>query len=118
MGADAIELSISAPIGTRYRSFCTYPDHTAKIVGATVKAVDIPVLVKLSYEASFFPEMLQMIYDTGAQIVTAIDALKGLNGVDVENSRTWMPTYGGLFGGKYSPDFPCYYGDAETVYSF
>jgi len=95
MGADAIELSLSAPIGTRYRSFFTQPDHTAKIVETAVKAVDLPILVKLPYEASYFPEMLQAAYDAGAQVVTAIDALKGLNGVDVENHQTWMPTFGG-----------------------
>lgn len=95
MGADAIELRLSAPIGTRYRTFLTCPEYMASIVEATVKAVDIPVMVKLPCEAGFFPEILQMIYDAGVQIVTAIDALKGLNGVDVENRQTWMPTYGG-----------------------
>lgn len=95
MGADAIELSLSAPIGTRYRSFFTHLDHTARLVEAAVKAVDLPVLVKLPYEASYFPEMLQTAYDAGAKIVTAIDALKGLSGVDVENRQTWMPAFGG-----------------------
>lgn len=95
MGADAIELSLSAPIGTRYRSFCTYPERTAKIVDAAVKALDLPVFVKLPYEASYFSELLQTIYDAGAQVVTAIDSLKALSGVDLENHQTWMPTFGG-----------------------
>lgn len=93
IGADAIELSLSAPIGAR--SLLTFPEQMASIVEATVEAVCLPVLVKLPYESGFFPEMLQMLYDSGARIVTAIDALRGLNGVDVERRQTWMPTYGG-----------------------
>ncbi|MEA4969100.1 MAG: hypothetical protein VB051_01065 [Candidatus Pelethousia sp.] len=95
MGADAIELSLSAPVGTRYRSYSTYPERTANIVEAAVKAADLPVFVKLPYEACFFPEMLQTIYDAGAKAVTAIDCLKGLSGVDLENRQTFMPTFGG-----------------------
>lgn len=95
MGADAIELSPSAPIGMRYRSFSTYPERTAKIVEAAVKAADLPVFIKLPYEASYFPGMLQSVYDAGAKAVAAIDALKGLNGVDLENRQTYMPTFGG-----------------------
>lgn len=95
MGADAIELSLSAPVGTRYRSFSTYPERTAKIVEAAVKGADLPVFVKLPYEACLFPEMLQTVYDAGAKAVTAIDCLKGLSGVDLENHQTWMPTFGG-----------------------
>ncbi len=103
MGADAIELNLSAPVGMRYRSFSTYPERVSKFVEAAVKAADLPVFVKLPYEASYFPDMLQSIYDTGATAVTAIDALKCLSGVDVESRQTWMPTFGGYSADNIRP---------------
>jgi dihydroorotate dehydrogenase/NAD-dependent dihydropyrimidine dehydrogenase PreA subunit len=103
MGADAIELSLSAPVGMRYRSFSTYPERTAKVVEAAVKAADLPVFIKLPYEASYFPGMLQSLYDAGAKAVTAIDALKSLNGVDLENRQTYMPTFGGYSANNIRP---------------
>ena len=103
LGADAVELSLYAPIGSRNQTMCTTPQHIANVISEVVREVDIPVLVKLPYEISFFPEMLQAIYDAGARVVSAIDALRGLSGVDLENARTWMPTYGGLTGEAIRP---------------
>lgn len=68
-----------------------------------VKAVSIPVLVKLSYEASSSPEFTNSIYQAGVQTVSAIDALKGLSGVDIEHERAMMPTYGGYSGAHIRP---------------
>lgn len=98
LGADAVELSLYAPIGSRNQAMCTTPDHIANVIREIVREVDIPVLIKLPYEISFFPEMLQAIYDAGARVVSAIDALRGLSGVNLETARTWMPTYGGYTG--------------------
>ncbi len=98
LGADAVELSLYAPIGSRNQTMCTTPDHIANVIREIVREVDIPVLIKLPYEISFFPEMLQAIYDAGARVVSAIDALRGLSGVDLETMRTPMPTYGGYTG--------------------
>lgn len=98
LGADAVELSLYAPIGSRNQTMCTTPQHIANVISETVREVDIPVLIKLPYEISFFPDMLQAIYDAGARVVSAIDALRGLSGVDLSNARTWMPTYGGYTG--------------------
>ena len=53
MGADAIEVSVSAPLGTRM-DVGTVPREIFDFVSAVTEAVDIPVSVKLSYEASNF----------------------------------------------------------------
>ena len=103
LGADAVELSLYAPIGSRNQSMCTTPEHIAKIIRETVNEVDIPVLIKVPYEISFFPEMLQAIYDAGARTVSAIDALRGISGVDLETATPRMPTYGGYSGEPIRP---------------
>lgn len=103
MGADAIEISISAPIGSR-NQFLTKPSSDIRaFVGAAVDAVKIPVMVKLSYEAASSPEFLRDLEKAGARAVSAIDALKGLAGVDIEGKKTLMPTYGGYTGQHIKP---------------
>ena len=102
MGADAIELSISAPIGSRNR-FLSQVSDIYEYALACVGAVNIPVMVKLSYEASCSPWFLRELEQAGVQAVSAIDALKGLAGVDIETGKTRMPTYGGYTGSHIHP---------------
>ena len=90
LGADAIELSISAPIGTRSTRFGRFQEQIGGYVRAVVEAVDLPVMVKLSYDAS-------------AQAISAIDSLKGLAGVDIEHGMPLMPTCGGYSGANLRP---------------
>ena len=103
MGADAIEISISAPIGSRNESVCNHSSDIHAFVRAAVDAVSIPVMVKLSYEAAVSPAFLHSIERAGARAVSAIDALKGLRGVDIENKKTEMLTYGGYTGRNIRP---------------
>lgn len=103
MGADAIEISISAPIGSRNLRMLRHSCDIQEFMGAAVKAVDIPVMVKLSYEAASSPNFLRELELSGIRAVSAIDALKGLAGVDIENQRSLMPTYGGYTGQHIRP---------------
>lgn len=98
MGADAIEISISAPLGTRNHPVSSYPHEIYDYVSAVVKAVDIPVMVKLSYEAANSSGFTASLERAGIDGVTAIDSLKGLKGIDLESCRAKMPTYGGYSG--------------------
>ena len=97
MGADAVEVSLSAPLGTRM-DVGTVPREIFGFISAVTEAVDIPVSVKLSYEASNFNGFTSSLEEAGVSGVTAIDALKGLMGVDLEHHRALMPTYGGYSG--------------------
>lgn len=97
MGADAIEVSLSAPLGTRM-DVGTVPREISDFVSAVTKTVDLPVSIKLSYEASNFNGFTSSLEEAGVAGVTAIDALKGLMGVDLEHHRALMPTYGGYSG--------------------
>ena len=98
MGADAIEVSVSAPLGTTAWTWAPVPREIFDFVSAVTEAVDIPVSVKLSYEASNFSGFTSSLKEAGIAGVTAIDALKGLMGVDLEHHRALMPTYGGYSG--------------------
>lgn len=103
MGADAVEISISAPIGTRNESVCNHSSDIYAFVRAAVEAVEIPVMVKLSYEAAVSPAFLRAIQQAGAKAVSAIDAIKGLRGVDIETQKAEMVTYGGYTGRNIRP---------------
>jgi len=103
MGADAIEISISAPIGSRNESICNHSSDIHAFVRSAVEAVSIPVMVKLSYEAAVSPAFLQAIERAGAKAVSAIDAVKGLRGVDIESRKAEMLTYGGYTGRNIRP---------------
>ena len=102
MGADAIEVSISAPLGTRLEAG-TVPREIYDCLSAVTSTVDIPVSVKLSYEASNFSGFTSSLERAGVAGVSAIDALKGLMGVDLEHCRALMPTYGGYSGKNIRP---------------
>lgn len=97
MGADAIEISLSAPIGTRME-MGSVPQEIYDFAAAVTSTVDIPVSVKLAYEASGFSAFTASLKRAGVAGVTAIDALKGLMGVDLERRRALMPTCGGYSG--------------------
>lgn len=103
MGAHAVEISISAPIGTRTPARSSDPDQVREFVRAAALAVDVPVMVKLSYEAASSPAFLQAIREAGAAGVSAIDALRGIQGVDLDARRPRMPTYGGYSGPSIRP---------------
>lgn len=103
MGADAVEVSISAPLGTRNETINSYPQEICSYLRAAVEAVDIPVIVKLSYEAAGSRSFLAALTRAGVAGVTAMDSLKGLRGVDLETCRARMPTYGGYSGAAIHP---------------
>jgi dihydroorotate dehydrogenase (fumarate) len=103
MGADAIEISISAPIGTKSDRLTYYPDYIEEYVKSVVNIVDIPVMVKLSYNTSLYSKVIRSIENAGAIAISAIDSLKSLQGVNIETQESIMPTYGGYTGEHIRP---------------
>ncbi len=103
MGADAIEISIAAPVGSRNQLVMKPSEDIHQFIGAAVAAVSIPVMVKLSYESAVSPNFLWELKQAGVQAVSAIDALKGLSGVDLETGRSLMPSYGGYTSSSIKP---------------
>ena len=101
-GADAIEVSLSPPI--RNRAFSTEPSRVSGLLRAAVEAAKgVPVIAKLSYEACHSLAYTRGVQEAGVHIVSAIDGLKGLIGVDIERRVSIMPTYGGYNGSGIRP---------------
>ncbi|MGI6616579.1 MAG: 4Fe-4S binding protein [Saccharofermentanales bacterium] len=103
MGADALEISLSAPIGSRNKLISYHSPDTEDFIHALVDTVNIPVMAKLSYESASSPDFLKELENAGVSAFSAIDALKGLSGVDIERKRLLMPTYGGYTGANIRP---------------
>jgi dihydroorotate dehydrogenase/Pyruvate/2-oxoacid:ferredoxin oxidoreductase delta subunit len=103
MGADAIELSLASPIGARNRMIVDKSSIVSEFAQAAVRAVSIPVFVKLSYEAGNTTALTDSIYEAGVKVVSAIDGLRGMMDIDVENQTAKMPTYGGYTGANIRP---------------
>jgi len=103
MGADAIEISLFSPIGTRNRMIIDQPEAVSQFVKAAVTSVNIPIFVKLSYEICNVPTITKSIYDAGVHVVSAIDGFKGIMDVDIESNTVEMPTCGGLTGDLIRP---------------
>jgi len=103
MGADALEISLSAPIGSRNKLIGYHSPDTEDFIRALVDTVDIPVMAKLSYESASSPYFIKELENAGVSAFSAIDALKGLLGVDLEKKRVLMPTYGGYTGTNIRP---------------
>lgn len=103
MGADAIEISISAPIGTKSEKLTNYPNFIGESVKAVVDAVNIPVMVKLAYNSILYTHVVKSIEKAGAKGITGIDSLKALQGVDISKQKSIMPAYGGYTGENIRP---------------
>lgn len=102
MGADAVEISMAPPI--RARGTGMVPKIIKDCLRAAVTAADgVPVIAKISYEACHSPEIMRSVREAGVQIVTAINGLKGLIGIDIERQRSLMPTFGGFNGVSIHP---------------
>lgn len=103
MGADAIEVTLSAPVGIRNRTGNSTPQEIQDCVQAAVEATEIPVIVKLAYESANSPVYLEALERAGARGITAINTIKGLKGIDLENHRAYMSTFGGYSGAPIHP---------------
>lgn len=103
MGVDAIEVTLSAPVGIRNLTSNSNPQEIHDYVRAAVEATEIPVFVKLSYEAAMSRAVIEALEQAGAHGVTAINSMKGLKGVDLETHRVYMSSYAGYSGEPIKP---------------
>ena len=103
MGCDAIEITLSAPVGILNRTRNSTPQEIHDCVRATVGATEIPVYVKLSYDAANSRAYLEALEQAGAHGLTAINSLKGVKGIDLERGCAYMATYGGYSGAPIRP---------------
>ncbi len=102
-GADAIELSISSPLGESLEVAASSPDKVFEMTQAVVQNVKIPVMVKLSQNATNLSRVAKAVKKAGGAGVSAINTIRCILGIDVETMRPMLPTYGGYSGAPVRP---------------
>jgi len=102
-GADAIELGVAAPHGEGLEVLSSDPDRMYGLAAATVDAVELPVIVKMSPNVTNLSKLALAVERSGASAISAIDTVRSIIGVDLETGRALLPTYGGYSGAAVRP---------------
>lgn len=97
-GADAIEISVSNPMGESLEVVASHADVVYEMTKEVVNAVKLPVLVKLSQNTTNISKVAKAAKMAGGSCVSAINAVRGILGVDIENAVPTLSTYGGISG--------------------
>ena len=102
-GADGIELGISTPMGEALEVVASDPDEVYNMTRCVVENVKIPVMVKLSQNASNISRVAKEVKRAGGAGVSAINAIRCILGVDIESREPLLSTYGGYSGAPIKP---------------
>ncbi|WP_037372921.1 4Fe-4S binding protein [Anaerovorax odorimutans] len=97
-GADAIELSISSPMGESLEVVASNADRVYQMTKEVVENIKIPVMVKLSQNATNISKVAKTVKKAGGSGVSAINTIRCILGVDIETMKPMLPTYGGYSG--------------------
>lgn len=102
-GADAIEVSLSSPLGEGLQVLCSDYNFVYDIVKDVVNHVNIPVMVKLSPHVNNISEAAKAAKEAGANGISAINTIRCILGVNIEKGIPLLPTYGGYSGAPIRP---------------
>lgn len=102
-GADAIEISLSSPLGEGVEVACSDQNFVYDIVKHVVENVKIPVMVKLSQHVNNISEVSKAAKNAGASAISAINTIRCILGVNIEKGVPLLPTYGGYSGAPIRP---------------
>ncbi|MBO4401268.1 MAG: dihydroorotate dehydrogenase [Selenomonadaceae bacterium] len=95
-GVAALELNISCPnVKDGGIIFGTSPKAAAEVTAAAKKNTGKPVIVKLSPNVTDITEIARAVESAGADCVSLINTLMGME----INVNTWKPTLGNITGG-------------------
>ena len=95
-GVAAIELNISCPnVKDGGIIFGTNPKAAAEVTAAAERNTSKPVIVKLSPNVTDITEIARAVEDAGADCISLINTLMGME----INIHTWKPTLGNITGG-------------------
>lgn len=97
-GADAIEISVSNPMGEGLEVVASHANVVYEMTKEVVAAVKLPVMVKLSQNTTNISKVAKAVKAAGGSCVSAINAVRGILGVDIENAQPTLSTYGGISG--------------------
>jgi dihydroorotate dehydrogenase (NAD+) catalytic subunit len=99
-GVSALEVNISCPnVKSGGMHFGMIPKMAAEVTRATRNATRLPVIVKLSPEASNIVDVAKAVTDAGADALSLINTIRGMS-IDINTRR---PRLGNLIGGLSGP---------------
>ena len=102
-GADAIELGISSPMGESLEVVASDAERVYSMTKEVVQNIKIPVMVKLSQNATNLSKVAKAVKSAGGAGVSAINTVRCILGVDVETAEPSLSTYGGYSGAPIRP---------------
>ena len=97
-GCSAIELSVSNPAMEALEVVASHDDVIYDMTREVVSAVDVPVLVKLSQNTTNISKVAKAVKAAEGAGVSAINTVRGIIGVDLDNAVPALNTYGGISG--------------------
>ncbi len=102
-GADAIEISVSNPMWEALEVMASDAEVVYNITKEVVSNVKIPVMVKLSQNTTNIASVARAVKRAGGSGVSAINTIRCILSVDIENRRPSLATYGGYSGAPIRP---------------
>lgn len=103
-GVAAIEVNLSCPnVEHRGLVFALDPAASAELIQAVARVTDVPVLAKLSADASDVVEVASAVVEAGADGLTLINTILGMAIDPVTGRAELANTYGGLSGPAIRP---------------
>ena len=102
-GADAIELGISSPMGEALEVVASNSDRVFSMTKEVVQSVKIPVMVKLSQNATNISKVAKAVKSAGGAGVSAINTVRCILGVNIDTAEPTLSTYGGYSGSPIRP---------------
>lgn len=102
-GADAIELGISSPMGESLEVVASNPERVYEMTREVVRNVKIPVMAKLSQNATNISKVAKAVKSAGGAGVSAINTIRCILGVDIDAMQPTLSTYGGYSGAPIRP---------------
>ncbi|HWQ79152.1 MAG TPA: 4Fe-4S binding protein [Anaerovoracaceae bacterium] len=102
-GADAIELGISSPMGENLEVVASDAERVYEMTREVVSSVKIPVMAKLSQNATNIAKAAKAVKNAGGSGVSAINTIRCILGVDIDTMEPTLSTYGGYSGPPIRP---------------
>lgn len=103
IGADAIELGLASPMGEGLEVIAASAEKIYEMTRKVVNSVDIPVMVKLSQNVTNMSKVACAVEKAGGSAISAIDTVRCILGVDINERKPYLPTYGGYSGSPIKP---------------
>ena len=102
-GADAIELGISSPMGESLEVVASDAERVFEMTKEVVRSVKIPVITKLSQNATNISRVAKAVKSAGGAGVRAINTVRSMLWGDIVTAEPTLATNGGYAGAPIRP---------------